>query len=233
MITCNNCGIEMEPGFDECPLCHHKTGEPVKPPEVRKGVYPNLDHPLTFKERAHLIWELSGILLFSSLLTVLIIDLMINKKPAWSLYAILGIISTFIYITLLVFLARKTFLFLAGLLVTTMLFLAGLDLLDPGADWFILPALPLVFFFIVLLALVMLFIRKTSHRGLNVIAMVSLAIGLYVMCVEFSIGWTLGDPWPLSWSVIVAASIVPFALFLFYFHYRLKRGTSLRKFFHL
>jgi len=223
----------MEPGYQECPLCHQKTGEPSGVAGSKRGVYPSQEHPLTNRERGRLFWELAGILHFSSLVMLFLIDLMINKKPGWSLYAILVLTCSFIYITLLVFLIRKTLLFLAGLLATTLALLYGLDLLDPGTTWFVLPALPLTCFFIILLGGVLWFIQKTTHRGLNVIAMASIAIGLYVMGVELSIGWTRGIPWSLSWSVIVSASILPFALFLFYFHYRLKRGTSLRKFFHL
>jgi hypothetical protein len=66
-----------------------------------------------------------------------------------------------------------------------------------------------------------------------VIGAISLAIGIYIMIIEVSVSLAMNQEFKLSWSVIVATSILPFALLLFYFHYRLKRGTSLRKFFHL
>jgi hypothetical protein len=37
----------------------------------------------------------------------------------------------------------------------------------------------------------------------------------------------------LGWSLIVFACILPVAVILFYIHYRLNRGTDLRRFFHI
>ncbi|MFH0760487.1 MAG: DUF6320 domain-containing protein [Bacteroidota bacterium] len=233
MTTCPNCGIEMEPGYDECPLCHYDLSEKSQPRKLREPAYPSLDKPLSGKEKSNLFWELSSILLFSSLIVVFLIDLMLNKQPEWSWYAMAAIAATFIYITLLVFAYRRMLVVLTGIFLTTAGLLYAIDILHEGLNWFLVPALPLVAFFFLLFGLVVRFARITSHKGLNIVAVASVAIGLYVMAIEICLGWVDGKHISLSWSVIVAASLLPFALILLYYHYRLKRGTNLRKFFHL
>lgn len=233
MTICPNCGIEMEQGYEECPLCHHNLSEKSQLRKVREPAYPSLDQPLSGKEKKNLFWELSSILLFSSLVVVFLIDIILNKQPGWSWYAMAGIMATFIYITLLVFTYRWLLVVIPGIFLTTTGLLLAIDILHGGLNWFLVPALPLVAFFFLLLGLVVSFVNHTSHKGLNIVAVASVAIGLYVMAIEISLGWMHGRHISLSWSVIVAASLLPFALILLYYHYRLKRGTNLRKFFHL
>ncbi len=233
MKTCPNCGIEHESGYSECPLCHNRFEEDRGGKPERKSTYPGLEKPLTRKESVNLFWELSGILHFSSLLMIFFIDLILNKQPGWSWYAISGLTASFIYITLLVFTARLPFIFLSGILVNTCALLFTIDMLNGTLTWFVVPALPLVVFLVLFIALIILFSRLTLHKGLNIIAAVSMGIAAYVIVIDLCISWIKHRTVTPTWSIVVASAILPFAVFLLYFHYRLKRGTSLRKFFHL
>jgi len=233
MQICQNCGVELDQDIKQCPLCQHTIGDKPSEGNPIKTAYPNPENPLNLKEKLHLFWELSGILHFSGLVVTFLVDLILHGSPGWSWYVVAIITSSFIYITLLVFLTRKLFLFLLGLLANTLALLFAIDWINEGISWFVLPGIPLAGFFILLLGLVLFFIRYTRQRGFNVIAVISISIGIYITLIEMSIAWTTSTPVRLTWSIIVAISILPFALFLFYFHYRLKRGTSLRKFFHL
>lgn len=233
MKTCPTCGITMESEYSSCPLCQSDFNEPHTPAKPAKPSYPGMGKPLSRSERINLFWELMGILHFSSLLVVFFIDLFMNRRPGWSWFAISGIAASFIYITLIVFWPRKPFLLLGGLFLTTCSLLFTIDILHEGLSWFLVPALPLTGFLILFAALVVLFARLTHHRGLNIIATISIAVGAYVIVIDMSTNWMHNHNMAPTWSVIVALSILPFALFLLYFHYRLKRGTSLRKFFHL
>ncbi len=227
------CGVELDSGHATCPLCHTDMQNPDHGIGSKIPDYMRLDNPLTVKEKLHLFWELSGILHFSALLVTFLIDVILHGKPGWSWYVVAAIASSYFYITLIVFLTRRLILFLAGLLANTLALLWAIDYLNEGLSWFVLPGIPLAGFFVLLLGLVMLFIRHTRQRGFNVVAIISMAIGVYITLIEMSFAWTTATPVKLTWSIIVAISILPFSLFLLYFHYRLKRGTSLRKFFHL
>lgn len=233
MSVCNHCGVEIEDSFSACPLCHRPTDskntDSISPVT---GYNPGYS-PLSTREKSRLFWEIATILHFSALVVTLLIDIISNKKPTWSLYVITSITASLIFITLLIFTTRKLWLFLPGLLVNTLGFLVIIDLLHNGINWFINPGLPLAGFFVVLLGLVLIFSYGTREKGFNIIASTSMAIGLYCILAEIFIKLANNIEVNLSWSVIVAASILPFALLLYFFHYRLKRGTSLRKFFHL
>ena len=233
MKTCPNCGIEHESGYSECPLCHNRFTDETDAVPDRKIVYPGLGKPLTRKETVNLFWELSGVLHVSSLIMIFFIDLIINKQPGWSWYAISGLAASFFYITLIVFTARKPFIFLSGILLNTCALLFTLDMLNGTLTWFVVPALPLAVFLILFIALIILFSRLTLHKGLNIIAAVSMGIAAYIVVIDLCISWIEHRTFSSTWSIVVASAILPFAIFLLYFHYRLKRGTSLRKFFHL
>lgn len=233
MNLCPNCGIELDSGFAECPLCHARIKDQPGSKEKIPVTDPGQDRPLSSREKLHLFWEVSGILHFSSIVMTILIDIILNKKPGWSLIATTALAASFVYITLLVYATRHLLIFLVGLFLNTLALVFILDELHNGLNWFVMPGLPLAGFFILMLGCVLVFIKFTRQSGFNIIAVISLAIGIYVMIIEMSVSYAANKVITLSWSVIVAASILPFALILLYFHYRLKRGTSLRKFFHL
>ncbi|MCK5821180.1 MAG: hypothetical protein KAH17_04820 [Bacteroidales bacterium] len=233
MSICKHCGVEIEGEFSQCPLCQRPSHSELHQNSTITSAYNPGYSPLSTKEKSRLFWELATILHFSALVVTILIDIITNKRPTWSLYAITSIAASYIFITLLTFTTRKLWIFLPGLLINTLSFLVLIDLYDNGINWFVNPGLPLAGFFIILLGGVMAFAFRTSQKGFNIIALVSLAIGLYCILAEIFIKMANNLEVTLSWSAIVAASILPFALLLFFLHYRLKRGTSLRKFFHL
>jgi len=233
MPICNHCGVEIEGEFSQCPLCQRPAkSELSQKSNTISGYNPGYS-PLSPREKNRLFWELTTILHFSALVVTILIDIIANKRPTWSLYAITSITASHIFITLITFTMRKLWIFLPGLLINTLGFLILIDLFDNGINWFVNPGLPLAGFFIALLGSVMAFAFRTRQKGFNIVASASLAIGLYCILAEIFIKMANNLEVTLTWSVIVATSILPFALLLFFLHYRLKRGTSLRKFFHL
>lgn len=232
MTVCKKCGIELEKGLEICPLCNEPQGEKVLEKPQGYNVNPGYK-PLSRKERARLFWEISGLLHFSALVVTILIDLITTKGLSWSLYAVTCIVASFVYITLIFLGYKKLWIFLPGLLINSLGLLVLIDLFDGGIYWFVNPGLPLAGFFVVLLGFVLLYSYRTRQKGFNIVAFSSLAIGIYCILAEVFISLALTGDVKLSWSVIVGASILPFSLFLFFFHYRLKRGTSLKRFFHL
>ena len=232
MPICQHCGVEVEMQQGPCPLCKHPLDQAAESLLISEAGLPDTK-PLSTAQKVTLFWELSTILHFSALVVTLLIDLIINKKLTWSLYTITSIVASFNFITLLCFAVKRLWIFLPGLLINALGLLLLLDLYHNGIEWFVNPGLPLAGFFVLLLGMVMIFGYRTRQRGFNIIGAASLAVGIYCILTETFISLALHEPVSLSWSVIVAASLLPFSLLLMYYHYRLKRGTSLRKFFHL
>lgn len=234
MAICNNCGVELEDGLEACPLCNEKVqNQKESGNEIDSVPYNPGYSPLTKNEKVRLFWETASLFHFSALIVTILIDLITNGKLSWSLYAATCVTASYIYITLITLTYNKLWIFLPGLLINSLGLLVLVDLFDNGINWFINPGLPLAGFFVALLGLIMFYGFQTKQKGFNIVAFAALAIGAYCILAEVFISLARHDDVTLSWSVIVAASILPFSLFLFFFHYRLKRGTSLRRFFHL
>ncbi|MBT3241642.1 MAG: hypothetical protein HN352_00725 [Bacteroidetes bacterium] len=233
MSICRNCGVEIDDSFATCPLCFSSDKLPDKKQEVVQAKQTNPGYsPLTRKEKGRLFWELSSLLLFSAFIVTLMIDLIHSGRSTWSRYVLVSLTAAFLYITMTVFSIRRLWLFLPSLMLVSAGLLLSIDYFDGGIDW-VVHGLPMAGSFVVLLGIVMVFGYRARDKGFNIIAFAALAIGIYCISLEIFIRLGMNLPITLSWSVIVAASLLPFALILLFFHYRLKRGTSLRKFFHL
>ena len=233
MPICKNCGVEIEEGLSICPLCMYPDQPSVNkknhnhPKEKNPGY-----SPLTRREKARLFWELASLFHLSALIVTLLIDFLHNGNLDWSLYVTVSLLASYLLISLSVFAIKKLWLFLPSLLFIIAGLLVSIDYLDGGINW-VFSGLPLAASFIVLLGLVLFFSYSTEDKGFNIIAYSALAVGIYCITIEVFLKLGLGQAVTLSWSVIVAVSLLPFVLILLFFHYRLKRGTSLRKFFHL
>ena len=234
MTICKKCGVELEAGLEICPLCNEHIQESDEARNKKNSTTYNPGYnPLSKHEKVRVFWEISSLFHFSALVVTVLIDLITNRTLSWSLYAATCITASFIYITLITLTYNKLWIFLPGLLINTLGFLVLVDLFDNGINWFVNPGLPLAGFFVALLGMVMFYGFQTKQKGFNIVAFAALAIGTYCILAEIFINLAKHSIVSLSWSVIVAASMLPFSLFLFFFHYRLKRGTSLRRFFHL
>lgn len=234
MPVCEKCGVELEEGLKTCPLCREPLSEAEKQRSDSNISPSNPGYtPLSRREKVRLFWELATLFHFSALVVTFLIDLIVNKKPTWSLYVMTCVTASYIIVTLISLSIKKLWIFLPGLLFTSLGFLLLVDLFDNGINWFVNPGLPLVGFFVLLLGMIMYFGYRTRQKGFNIVAFAALAIGVYCVLAEIFISLAARQEISLSWSVIVIASVLPFSLFLFFFHYRMKRGTSLRRFFHL
>jgi len=86
---------------------------------------------------------------------------------------------------------------------------------------------------LVAIAVVLLAYTLAKRKGLNIIGWILLAIAEFCIAIEASILMYTNSPFKLFWSSIVASSLIPVALFLFYIHYRIAKSVTLRKLFHL
>ncbi len=233
MTVCKTCGVELEQGLNVCPLCNEGIQEGEGSSIKEKASYNPGYSPLTRNEKVRIFWEITTLFHFSALVVTILIDLITNSNLSWSLYVAICVTASYIYITLITLTYSKLWIFLPGLLINSLGFLVLVDLFDNGINWFINPGLPLAGFFVVLLGLVMFYAFQTKEKGFNIVAFAALAVAAYCILAETFISFAKNHEVRFSWSVIVAASLLTFSLFLFFFHYRLKRGTSLRRFFHL
>jgi hypothetical protein len=241
MTCCRNCKVELDLTMNFCPLC----GEPVsaresdqkdhmefRRSEQEKKIISQYKE-LTNKQRRKLFWELSAIIIVSGVIVSVIINLVMNRGITWSKYpAVIGA-ALFLDITFLAFWQHRVYLLLTGSFISTSALLMVLESFNKDMSWSLSLGVPLLLAaFLITFGLISL-IRFSSQRGLNLIAYTLLAIGLLTMCIEGIITLNTINRLTFQWSLIVLACILPVTGILLFIHYRLKKVTDLRRFFHI
>ncbi|MDD4713519.1 MAG: DUF6320 domain-containing protein [Bacteroidales bacterium] len=240
MNVCNYCGVELDVEMNYCPLCGHESNTPVvtgskvtnkESKETRTKVYDFEE--LTQLQKRKIVWELAAIVLISGVVASFIIDLFINKQVTWSKYTITIGLVLLINTSLIIFMQRRFFLLLSGCFISTSLLLVLLDLFNLNLDWGLSLGIPIIFFLYIVLFFLSILIRKSRQKGINIIAYSLIAAGILCLCIEGIISLHLYNLLKFQWSVIVLVSVIPVSAILLYIHYRLKRVTNLKKFFHI
>lgn len=239
MKNCTHCGVELENSMNFCPLC----GEPVLDEISNNSDYIKVRlkerseltvfQKLTPSQKRKLSWEISGIILISGILVTFIIDIIGDYNLSWSKYSIAVCSILFINITLFNFFYHRRLLVLIGSFVSSSALLLLLNLFTGEMNWGIKLGIPLLFgaYFVVYMLIIL--IKRSKNKGMNIIAYSLLAAGLLCIVTEAFISKYRIKDLHLEWSYIVMASVVPIAGLLLYLHFRLRRGRDLKRFFHI
>jgi hypothetical protein len=241
MIICKKCGVELEENMDRCPLCGENAASgalsgrapgPLKQSGQEERLLSDFEL-LTREQRQKLFWQLSGIVLISGAVVTLVIDLIINRGITWSRYSCSASLVLFINITLLVLLRKRTAIALMGNFLSTSALLVLFDLFDNAIGWTTKLGIPLVLAFYLVVYLLISLMRRSKQRGINLIAYFLIALGILSLSVEGIISLQLNNRLDFQWSVIALASVLPVSAMLLFIHYRLRKGTDLKRFFHI
>ena len=232
MILCANCGVELDDGLKICPLCGKAPGN-----NIEKG-HPSSYSPteiigLQRKENKKYLWELSGIISFSGIAVCTIVDLLISKGLRWSLLSDVSILALWVILTLFMYSSRRTFIIVPALMVTILASLYLIDLITDGRSWFFPVGLPVTIAAFISAGIVMILYRLANFKGLNIFAAAFIVLSGFCIIIEMALDKYLDGIVDLRWSLIAAISILPVALILFFYHYRLKKGNRLDSFFHI
>jgi len=232
MPYCKNCGVELEETMDICPLCKlstHKKEIIESQPDTEKSIeqiqYEN--------KRKQIIWELLSLTFISGIIITLIINLVHSRALTWSLFSISSIALVWILVTLFFFLIKHPFYLTLLLLISLSGYLIIIDLLTKPLNWSLIYGLPISISLIVIFSMVVIAIKIAKQKGFNVLAIVLFGLSIYSICIELSLNHPRDISPLLSWSIIVVASILPICIILVFFHYRMKKGTDLKKYFHI
>jgi hypothetical protein len=241
MNYCNNCGVELDNSMNSCPLCGLKVGEkPViqdkpgpKRPDYKDKVLNEIEN-LTDAQRRKLFWQISGIILGSGIVVTLLINLIVSKNISWAKYNIVASLAAFANISVITLWRRRPILLIIiASAVSLILMLLLLDLVSFNIGWGAKLGVPILISFYVLMLIVLLLIRISNQLGFNILAIMFIAAGLFLMCVEAFISLYFQNKITFSWSIIAATSMIPVAAILLFVHFKLRKGIELKRFFHI
>ena len=241
MVQCPNCGVEAEENANFCSLC----GEPllentadnaafIKSGKLRREEKLLSDYQqLTGFQKRKIFWQISGLILISGIIITLLIDFIGNRSITWSKYPATISLVLFVNFTLNTFLRKKiTLMVVLSFLSVTGLFIL-FDVFAGDTGWKIKLGIPIIMAAYLTVFVLIFLVRKAKQKGLNVIAYSMIAAGLLCIYTEGMISVYFRNSVYFGWSLIVMVSVALIAMLLLFIHYRLKKATDLKRFFHI
>lgn len=241
MIQCPNCGVEVEENANFCSLC----GEPlpgnttgneafIKSGKIRQEEKLVRDYQqLTGFQKRKIFWQISGLVFISGIIITLLIDYIGNQSITWSKYPATISLILFVNFTLNTFLRNRiTLMLVLSFLSVTALFTL-FDVYAGDTGWEIKLGIPIILIAYITVFILILLVRKAKQKGLNIIAYSMIAAGLLCIYTEGMISVYFRSSVYFGWSLIVMVSVALIALLLLFIHYRLKKATDLKRFFHI
>ena len=240
MSYCNYCGVELDKTMTSCPLCGLTVGEKLvithewksKQPIFKDKIASEIG-TMTAVQKRKLFWEISGIILVSGILVTLIINFIESKNITWSKYILVASLSILASISFFTLLRNRPFMLVLGSFISNAVLLLLLDLISSYIGWGTKLGIPILISLYALILLVLWLIRISHRRGFNILAVIFIALGLFLICIEVFVSLYFNNKITLSWSIIAASSMIPISTLLFLVHYRLKSGIELRRFFNI
>lgn len=240
MKYCNYCGVELDDSMMHCPLCGSSADpDQVLPSDTRPTHIPDTDEiildfdRLSGRQKRKLFWEISGIILISGILATFVINFIISKGITWAKYNLTASLALFANISVFTFWRNRLFLLFAGSMIIGSAFLFLLDTMSSNIGWGVKLGIPIMISFYALLGAVLWRTSISRLRGFNILAILFIAIGIFLICMEAFISHYYLNKIHLSWSMIAGASMAIVSAIMLYFHYRLRRGIDLKRFFHI
>jgi hypothetical protein len=227
MAVCKNCGVDLGEGNEHCPLC-----EPTESLSGRVASAADLFRLSRIENTRHL-YEITMLLLVSGVIITLAIDAVFGKGMSWSLMTTTSIGYLIVFISAIYLLRRRTYIVISVATAATLVFLWLVDLLTGNNGWFRSIACPLTLSIGVLTAGVLFFNSMSRYRGLNLLATILIALAIFTLITEYLTDRLISSAYNPQWSVVTAASLTIIAMFFIFIHYRLKRGRSLGRLFHI
>jgi len=244
--------VELAETAKHCPLCHApvQQAQPVQPTESTQppqtsepgpaaSAYPELAidvdqfERLTEPQKRKVFLELSAVLSIIACLTVLAVELLIERRVGWSLYPVASIAYLYVIVAVPVAMRGRGWTAAWAVAIATPLYLLALDLFDPSSSWFPAIGAPIVAVVEATVMACAALISRMGRRGLNAIGVALVGASAVCIGVEIVLDAARGRPVYPEWSAIVAITCLPIAGALAYLHYRVMRRASLKKLFHL
>ena len=178
-------------------------------------------------------YEITMLLLVSGVIITIAIDAVFDKGVSWSLATTTCIGYLITLVSGFYLLRQRPYLMIAVTALATLLFLWLIDILTGYNGWFRTFALPLAVSAALLTAAVIFLNSLSKYRGLNLLATILVALAFFSIITEYLTDILLKSSFTPQWSVVAAASLMIIAGIFIFIHYRLKRGRSLGRLFHI
>ena len=212
-MYCVYCGVKLQDGAGECPLCHTPVAVPTAPWMAEKPLYSDRLPAEEKSARPLVVWIITTVMIAASL-GCLIFCLRTMKEAAWSGYVLMC--AGLIWVTLLFPLLFRRFrpmIFLPIDFICLAAFLLYICVKN-GENWFLSFAFPVTGIAGVLTMLGVALFRYIRQGRLRLLGLLLVLIGASFMLIEFFQHITFGTPM-FVWSLYCVCVFGALGLFLF------------------
>lgn len=249
MPYCSKCGVEVNEGIEECPLCNLPIQYFPEDTEkkIRKKVYPErtdqqvngrsypdeeIEQPgkrtLTKKEKKFKIWEIIGVSLLIPFLIVTFTDLIISTSITWAKFPMITLLLVWLLCTFPLVFTKRPVVIIIGITFSLFGFLVLVDYFSNWKiDWIQL-ALPIIALVLFLAVAVVVPSTYVKQKGMNIAAFILFAIGLLNLGLDLIIMSTIHGKITVTWSLFVLVPTFIIGGFLMYMHYRFTKDTDFK-----
>ena len=204
MPYCVNCGVELNPQAERCPLCQTPAWHPETEPRAGGEPYfPREPAVVSPASRLALFLLLSSMLACAALCCG-ILNLFVFRARFWSLYVMGAMLLFWIWFALPMLLRRvplflKLTLDVAAVGVYVWMIAADLR----GMHWFLGLALPVLCVVLVMVFLLSFLLRGGRRSRLSAIAMCIASVGITAMGIEFCLDRFFTGKFVPGWSLAI------------------------------
>jgi len=190
MSYCNYCGVELDKTVTACPLCglavgkkrvvthEWKSRQPVFKDQIASEI-----EKMTAAQKRKLFWEISVIILVSGVLVTLVVNWIESRTITWSKYVFVASLSILASISFFTLLRNRPFMLVLGSFISNAALLLLLDLISSNIGWGTKLGVPILISLYALILLVLWLIRISHRRGFNILAVIFIALGLFLICI--------------------------------------------------
>ena len=213
-MYCVYCGVRLQDGAAECPLCHTPVTAAPMPARKQEASYSDRYPRLEKQSGKYLALGLVTVILAAAALGCLIFCLKSTGTVGWSGIAALGMGLLWVWGVLPLFFPRwRPMIFLPvdfACLGGYLLYICA----STGGHWFLSFAFPVTLMAAVLTLAGVAMMRYIVQGRLRLMSLLLIAIGLSFMLVEFFQHITFGTPM-FVWSLYCVIGFCLIGLFLF------------------
>ena len=212
-MYCVYCGVKLQDGAGECPLCHTPVVIPEKPGTAEKTLYSDRMPAEEKSARPLVVWIITTVMIAASL-ACLIFCLRTKHEAAWSGYVLMSMGMVWVMLLFpLLFRRYRPMIFLPIDFICLAAFLLYVCVKN-GENWFLSFAFPVTGIAGVLTLLGVALFRYIRQGRLRLLGLLLVLIGASFMLIEFFQHITFGTDM-FVWSLYCVCAFGALGLFLF------------------
>lgn len=204
MSYCVNCGVELEPSLESCPLCHTPVINPSELQKIKKAApYPKEKGQVDVVKRKDL-GILTSIILIAASLSCLLLNIFVFSQSMWSLFVIGSCVILFVLVFPAVIYTKLPIyisLLFDGIAIGFFLYLITFN--TKNDSWFMSLALPIVALATIMVEIFALLLRSFPISFLTTALYFFSETALFCTGLELLINHYLKKPLHIVWSAVV------------------------------